>query len=313
MKTLYPHLEPYASFHLSVSNTHRIHVECCGNPDGIPVLFVHGGPGAGAKEADRCFFNPDQYHIILFDQRGCERSTPLGNITDNTTEHLVADIESIRQHLNIEQWVIFGGSWGSTLSLVYAQTHTDQVLGLILRGVFFAEADGNHWLWQEGLSQFYPEAYQQYKNFISPEKQGNLIAAYYELMSQGDESEKTAAAQEIMRWESAAVSITPPKESDNDKLTYHQGLLEAHYCSNGCFLEPGQIRKQLHQLIDLPVYIVNGRYDMLTPPAVAYELHQALPKSKLRIVDLAGHSSREPAMIDALVSATDDMLKLLNK
>jgi len=181
MKSLYPVIEPYEHFNLSVSDTHSLYVECCGNPNGIPVLFVHGGPGAGAKEDDRRFFDPQLYHIILFDQRGCGRSTPLGNIENNTTEHLVADIEKIRQHLGIERWVVFGGSWGSTLSLVYAQKHTDLVLGLILRGVFFGEDGENHWLWQSGLSRFFPGASQRYKNFICDEKQNRLISAYSKL------------------------------------------------------------------------------------------------------------------------------------
>ncbi len=311
MKTLYPTIEPYHHFHLAVSELHSLYVEVCGNPEGIPVLFVHGGPGAGAKLDDRCFFNPEQYRIILFDQRGCGRSTPLGEITANTTTDLIADIESIRAHLAIEKWLVFGGSWGSTLSLVYAQAHVNRVLGLILRGVFFAQSDENHWLWQEGLSQFYPEAYRRYKGFIAEEKQHDLISAYYELMKADDEITKNAAAIELMRWESAGVSMAVGSDTDDSKLSYHQGLIEAHYCANACFLKPKQIAKGLDLLLDVPVFIVNGRYDMLTPPRVAYELHRALPQSRLQIVDLAGHASKEPAMIDVLVTATDDMWKLL--
>ncbi len=312
MKTLYPPLEPHQQLHLKVSDTHKIYVEACGNPSGIPVLFVHGGPGAGAKEDDRCFFDPAKYHIILFDQRGCGRSQPLGEINDNTTADLVADMEAIRQHFEVSQWVVFGGSWGSTLSLVYAQTHVERVLGLVLRGVFFAEARENHWLWQEGLSRFYPEAYQRYQQFIPSEQRHDLIAAYYAMMTTGDQRRRHAAAVEMMRWESAGVSVNATAEPDDAKLSFHQGLLEAHYCAHGCFLAPNQIRDHLGLLTDIPIHIVNGRYDMLTSPTVAYQLHQALPQSQLRIVDMAGHASKEPAMVDALVSATDDMLRLLS-
>ncbi len=309
----YPAIEPYHHFYLQVSSSHNIYVEECGNKNGIPVLFVHGGPGAGCKHDDRCFFDPEQYRIILFDQRGCGRSKPLGSIASNTTKDLVNDIESIRQHLDIENWVIFGGSWGSTLSLVYAIKHSNHVLGLILRGVFFASVEENRWIWQEGLNKFYPEAYQRYSGIVAKNQQDDLIASYYKMMTQGNEHEKNKAAIELMRWESAGVTtVISEGEIDNSKLSFHQGLIEAHYCANHCFLEHDFIRSNLNKLKDLPVFIVNGRYDMLTPPKIAHELHKVLLSSQLTIVEGAGHSSKEPDMVKALVDATDSMVKVLS-
>jgi len=310
----YPDIEPYNHFHLQVSASHSLYLEECGNPDGIPVLFVHGGPGAGCKEDDRCFFDPELYRIIIFDQRGCGRSKPLGSIKSNTTQDLVHDIEYIRQYLTIENWLVFGGSWGSTLSLVYAIKHTNRVQGLILRGVFFASAEENNWLWQEGFSRFYPEAYQRYKSIVPENKRDNLMAEYYERMTQGNEQEKNEAAIELMRWESAGVTtVVTQGDIDNSKLSFHQGLIEAHYCANQCFLEEDFIRSNLNKLKHLPAIIVNGRYDMLTPPKVAFELHKSLPLSQLHIVEGAGHSSKEPNMIKALVDATDSMLNLIQR
>ena len=309
MKTLYPSIEPNQSFHLPVSETHEIYVETCGNPEGVPVVFVHGGPGAGCGTDDRCFFNPDKYHIVLFDQRGCGRSKPLGDLTDNTTQHLVADIEVIREHLNIDQWVVFGGSWGSTLSLVYAQTHRNRVLGLIVRGVFFGTPEENRWLWQEGLSRFNPEAYERYRALVPVEQQDQILSTYYQMMTSGDADLRNRASYEMMRWEEAGFTIqdheVPVMTED---FAWHQGLLEAHYCVHNCFIEDRPIANHLSVLTGMPVYIVNGHYDLLCPPAKAYQLHRALPESHLAVVDRAGHASKEPAMVNALVSATDDML-----
>jgi proline iminopeptidase len=313
MKTLYPAIEPNQSFHLSVSDVHDIYVETCGNPDGLPVVFVHGGPGAGCGEDDRCFFDPDKYHIVLFDQRGCNRSRPLGDLTDNTTAHLVADIETIRAHLGIEQWVVFGGSWGSTLSLVYAQTHRERVLGLIVRGVFFGTPEENRWLWQEGLSLFNPEAYERYRNLVPEAQRDQILRTYYAMMTSGDEALRDRAAYEMMRWEEAGFTMQDnPVPVFDDAFDSHQGVLEAHYCVHDCFITDRPIADHLDVLTGMPVYIVNGRYDMLCPPAKAYLLHQALPDSQLMVVDRAGHASKEPGMADALVSATDDMLRRLS-
>jgi len=312
-KKLYPSIEPNHSFHLPVGDTHEIYVETCGNPAGVPVVFVHGGPGAGCGLDDRCFFDPEKYHIVLFDQRGCNRSKPLGNIKENTTQHLVQDIETIREHLNINQWVVFGGSWGSTLSLVYAQTHRDHVLGLIVRGVFFGTAEENRWLWQEGLSRFNPEAYARYTSLVPADQQDQILKYYYEMMTSGDETKRNRASYEMMRWEEAGFTMQDNEVPEmTDDFGWHQGLLEAHYCVHNCFIEDRPIVDSLAVLQDMPVYIVNGRYDMLTPPAKAYVLHQALPESKLTVVDRAGHASKEPAMVSALVSATDDMLESLS-
>ncbi len=311
-KKLYPLIEPNQSFHLAVSDVHDIYVETCGNPDGVPVVFVHGGPGAGCQLDDRCFFDPDKYHVVLFDQRGCGRSKPLGDITDNTTSHLLADIETIRKHLDIDQWVVFGGSWGSTLSLVYAQTHRDRVLGMVVRGVFFGTPAENRWLWQEGLSHFNPEAYERYQNLVPVTQRDQILKAYYAMMTGDDAEVRQRAAYEMMRWEEAGFTMQDnPVPEMTDGFPWHQGLLEAHYCAHGCFIEGRPIAENLAVLKGMPVYIVNGRYDMLCPPAKAYQLHKALPDSHLAVVDRAGHASKEPAMVNALVGATDDMLRAL--
>ena len=313
MKTLYPNLEPNQTFHLSVSDVHEIYVETCGNPEGVPVVFVHGGPGAGCGEDDRCFFDPEKYHIVLFDQRGCGRSKPLGDLTDNTTSHLVSDIELIREHLNIDQWVVFGGSWGSTLSLVYAQTHRNRVLGLIVRGVFFGTPEENRWLWQEGLSRFNPEAYERYRALVPVDQQDQILKTYYQMMTSGDAELRNRASYEMMRWEEAGFTIQDHEVPVmTDDFAWHQGLLEAHFCVHNCFIEDRPIADHLSVLEGMPVYIVNGHYDLLCPPAKAYQLHQALPESHLAVVDRAGHASKEPAMVHALVSATDAMLERLS-
>lgn len=312
-KTFYPSIEPNQTFYLDVDETHEIYVETCGNPEGIPVVFVHGGPGAGCGVDDRRYFNPERYHILLFDQRGCNRSRPLGSIAANTTQHLVQDIEVIRKHLNIEQWVVFGGSWGSTLSLVYAQTHRERVLGLIVRGVFFGTAEENHWLWQEGLSRFNPEAYERYQSLVPAAERANILKYYYQMMTSGDSQKRNLAAAEMMRWEDAGFTMQDYESTANpDNDSWHQGMLEAHYCVHNCFIEHQPIADNLSVLKGMPVYIVNGHYDLLCPPTKAYQLHQALPESHLNIVDRAGHSSKEPAMVDALVSATDEVLLKLN-
>jgi proline iminopeptidase len=310
-KKLYPNIEPNQSFHLAVGDIHEVYVETCGNPNGVPVVFVHGGPGAGCGLDDRCFFDAEKYHIVMFDQRGCGRSKPLGNIVENTTAHLVQDIETIRQHLNIERWVVFGGSWGSTLSLVYAQTHRERVLGLIVRGVFFGTAEENRWLWQEGLSRFNPEAYERYKSLVPEAQQHQILKSYYQMMTSGDTAIRDQAAAEMMLWEEAGFTMQDYQPT-LDLENWHQGLLEAHYCVHNCFIEDQPIADNLSVLEGMPVYIVNGRYDMLTPPAKAYQLHKALPESNLTVVDRAGHASKEPAMVNALVNATDQMLLKLS-
>lgn len=311
-KTLYPAIKPNQTFHLPVSDVHEIYVETCGNPEGLPVVFVHGGPGAGCGEDDRCFFDPEKYHIVLFDQRGCGRSRPLGDLTDNTTRDLVADIETIREHLNIDRWVVFGGSWGSTLSLVYAQTHRQRVLGLIVRGVFFGTPEENRWLWQQGLSRFNPEAYERYVDLVPMTQRDQILKAYYTMMTGGDANLRQRASYEMMRWEEAGFTMQDNEVPEmTEDFPWHQGLLEAHYCVHNCFIEDRPIAEHLAVLLGMPVFIVNGRYDMLCPPAKAYELHQALPESHLAVVDRVGHASKEPAMVNALVSATDAMLDRL--
>ena len=306
--TAYPPIEPYQQEQLDVGDGHRVYLEQCGNPQGLPVLFVHGGPAAGCDSLDRCFFNPDIYRIVLFDQRGCGRSGPLGSIEHNRTEHLLADMEQIRGHLEIERWVVFGGSWGSTLSLLYAQRFTERVLGLVLRGIYFGTRAENHWLWQEGMSHIFPEAYQRYRDFIPEEQRQDLLGAYHRILTGSDESHKAQAALSIMAWEAAALSLDPELNAGfAEKISVAQGIIETHYLANACFLPEGEIQNKLFKLTDIPTSIVHGRLDMITTCDNAWALHQALPQSSLCIVPGAGHASREPGILRALVAATDQL------
>ncbi|MCC6208537.1 MAG: prolyl aminopeptidase [Gammaproteobacteria bacterium] len=311
----YPAIKPYVTHSLQVDALHTLYIEECGNPEGLPVLFVHGGPGSGCETWHRRFFDPEVYRIVLFDQRGCGRSTPHAELHDNTTPHLVADIERIRAHLAIERWLVFGGSWGSTLALVYAEAHPRRVLGLILRGIFLCRPAEIRWFYQEGASWLFPDYWEEYLRPIPEDERGDLVAAYYRRLTGEDEIARMAAAKAWSRWEGKTSNLLPRKEVVDHFSEPYTALslarIECHYFMNDTFLEPDQILRHAHRLADIPGVIVHGRYDAVCPLKSAWDLHQAWPRAELRVIPDAGHSALEPGIVDALVRATVDLSKRL--
>ncbi len=309
MRTLYPSIEPFRSERLTVDIRHTLYVEQCGNPDGLPVLFLHGGPGAGLESYHRRFFDPARYRIVLFDQRGAGKSTPFADLVDNTTWHLVADIEAIRAHLGIEQWVVFGGSWGSTLALAYAETHPECCLALVLRGIYLARAEETSWYVETGgASRFLPEKWQDYVDFIPPAERDNMLDAYWQRLDGNDEALRLEAARRWSMWEAGGLTLEESPETVAEfaapQVALAMARTEAHYFRHQCFLEPDQLLRDIDRIRHLPGTIVNGRYDVICPPKAAHDLAQVWPEADLHMV-LAGHAASEPAIVDALVSATD--------
>ena len=309
MRTLYPPLTPYREHTLPVDALHTLHVEECGTPDGIPVVYLHGGPGAGISPTHRRFFDPRRYRIVLIDQRGSGRSTPFGELRDNTTQHLVADIEKVRQHLGIERWLVYGGSWGSTLSLAYAQAHPDRATGLIVRGVFLGREEENRWFAEldGGARWIFPERWDRYQAHIPENERGNMLDAYWKRLDHDDEAIRIAAAQAWLGWEDNAATLVHEVDavSDADPLdTLAKARIEAHYFRHNTFLEHGQLLRDIDRIRHLPGIIVQGRYDIICPPRSAWDLAQAWPEARLEMV-IAGHSANEAATTDALVRATD--------
>ncbi|WP_018015698.1 prolyl aminopeptidase [Teredinibacter turnerae] len=311
MQILYPEIKPYARHNLPVDEVHTLYVEESGSTDGIPVLFIHGGPGGGCSGQDRRFFDPEKYRIILFDQRGAGRSTPHAELKDNTTPHLIQDIDAIRTHLNVEKWVLFGGSWGSTLSLLYAQAHPETVLGMVLRGIFLCRDKDLHWFYQAGADRIFPD---YWKDFIAPipeAERGDLMAAFYKRLTDSNEIAKMAAAKAWSIWEGRCATLRPNPEVVNDFADPHKAVslarIEAHYFMNQIFVAPNQILDNMDRLQGIPATIVHGRYDMVCPLDNALALHDNWPDAKLHIIRDAGHASREPSIVDALVRATDEL------
>ena len=316
MYTTYPSILPNVEYQLPVDAIHTLYVEESGNPDGLPVVVLHGGPGAGCSPDQREFFDPEIYRIVLFDQRGAGRSTPHAELTNNTTAHLVSDMEMIRKFLKIDKWVVFGGSWGATLALVYAQTHPEAVLGLIIRGVFLGREQDLRWLFQEGASYIFPDHWEAFYSLIPENERHNLVSAYHRRLTGEDDLARMAAAKAWSSWEGQCLSLQSDPQSIDDFADpfFAIGLArtECHYFVNNCFLEPEQILKNLDKIRHLPVIIVHGRYDMVCTFDNAWILHQAWSGSALNIVRDAGHSSREPGITTALVQATQTMAKRLN-
>lgn len=311
MHKLFPEIKPYASHRLKVAAPHELHIEECGNAKGLPVLFVHGGPGAGCEEYHRCFFDPNLYRIILFDQRGSGKSTPHACLEKNTTQDLVADMEAVRMHLGIDRWVLFGGSWGSTLSLVYAETHPQRVLGLILRGIFLCRPWEIHWFYQEGANRVFPDHWQEFVAPIPETERHDLLQAHYRRLTGSDEVARMASAKAWSLWEGRAATLSPNKHVVDFFGSPHTALslarIEAHYFAHHTFLEPDQILRQAHRLKDIPGVIVHGRYDMVCPLQNAWDLYHAWPTAQFEIVPAAGHSASEPGTVHALVLATNSM------
>ena len=315
MMTLYPEIKPYAQHRLAVQAPHQLYIEESGNPSGIPVLFVHGGPGGGCDKRCRQFFDPDRYRIILFDQRGAGQSTPHADLSNNNTQSLVEDIEAIRLFLDVDRWVLFGGSWGSTLSLVYAQTYPQQVMGLILRGIFLCRDKDIEWLYQQGASLIFPDHWEDYLHPIPKDQHGDLVQAYYQLLTGPNELARMGAAKAWSLWEGHCSTLRPSHDVVEHFAEPHTALalarIEAHYFVNKGFLAADQIVDNAQALADIPGIIVHGRYDMVCTLDNAVTLHNAWPESQLNIIRDAGHASSEPSIVDALIRATRDMAKRL--
>lgn len=307
----FPELEPYATHRVAVDPPHELHVEECGNPAGLPVLFVHGGPGAGCEPYHRRFFDPARYRIVLFDQRGAGRSTPHACLSDNTTAHLVADMERIRTYLGIERWVLFGGSWGSTLSLVYGESHPDRVRGMVLRGIFLCRPWEINWFYQEGANRIFPDYWEEFIAPIPASEREDLLQAHYRRLTSDDVQLCTASARAWSIWEGRTSTLTPNQAVVDFFGSPHTALslarIEAHYFAHHTFLAPDQILRNANRLRRIPAILVHGRYDMVCPYANAYDLHRVWPEAQLQLIPTAGHSASEPGIRSALLQATDTM------
>lgn len=321
MLTLYPDIEPYQTHmldreSLADGRQHTLYVEECGNPDGIPVIFLHGGPGSGCRPQHRCYFNPEKYRIILFDQRGCGRSTPGGELENNTTAYLVEDMEFIRHTLGIEKWVLFGGSWGATLALCYARDYPKQVVSMILRGTFLGRQKDVNWVYAEGgASRLFPDAWQSLVNALPETERAEPLQAYFDRLTDADEAVQLAAAQTLNAWEGTIVMLRD-HEFEPD-LTQAPGPLahsrvQLHYALNDCFIADSPILNSIDLIQHIPTVVIHGRYDLVCPLQQSWELKQAWSEIDLRIVPLAGHAAGEPALIDALVKATDELAEILS-
>lgn len=292
-----------------MSDLHEIYFEEVGNPKGKPVCFVHGGPGGGIEASHRTYFDPEFYRVILFDQRGCGRSTPHAELHDNTTWDLVADMEKLRQHLKVDRWQVFGGSWGSTLSLLYAQTHPDKVSELVLRGIFLCRKKEIDWFYQEGASRIYPDVWERYLEVIPPEERQDLVAAYYRRLTSSDKTTRLTAAKAWSIWEGATSRLIPDlkmiENFGDDHFADAFARIECHYFTNKIWVRDNQILEDVHKIRHIPCEIVHGRYDVVCPVENAWELHKVWPESRLHIIPDAGHSAKEKGILSKLIEATE--------
>lgn len=303
---LYPPIDPFDQRVIEVDGGHRVFVEQCGNPQGVPVLVLHGGPGGGCSPAMRRYFDPAHYRVVLFDQRGCGRSRPHASVQDNTTWHLVADIERIRSDLGIDQFLLFGGSWGATLALIYAISHPDRVTGMVLRGVFLMTQGELDWFYGGGAGAFYPELWTRFLSVLPEAERGNPLMAYHKRLFSGVLGEETRAARAWAGWENSLASVLADGAAGEGPAEYARAFarLENHYFVNAGFLESdGWILANAHRIDQIPATIVQGRFDMICPPSSAWRLAQALPKSRLHMIPMAGHALSEPGISEALVQA----------
>jgi proline iminopeptidase len=310
MRTLYNEVEPYEQGTLQVSPVHTLYYELCGNPQGAPVVFLHGGPGGGLIPDYRRYFDPRAYRIVLFDQRGAGRSTPHASLEANTTWDLVADIERLRTHLGIECWLVLGGSWGSTLALAYAETHPERVTALVLRGIFLCRRSEIRWFYESGASEIFPDRFEQYISVIPEHERGDVLTAYYRRLTSDDEAVRLAAAKAWSTWEGSTLKLIPDAKLIADFDDPHKALslarIECHYFMNNAFMETeNQLLDNVGRIRHIPAVIVQGRYDVVCPARSAWDLHKAWPEADLRIIPDAGHAASEPGIVDALVAATD--------
>lgn len=317
MQTLYPPIKTYAQHTLAVEEPHQLYIEESGNPEGFPVLFLHGGPGLGSESFHRCFFDPEKYRIILFDQRGAGKSTPHGELENNHTAALLDDIETIRKYLDIEQWVLFGTAFGSTLSLLYAQKYPDCVHGLILHGIFLARPQDSQWLYQQGANAIFPDYWEEFIHPIPQEERHDLIAAYHQRLTGTDELARMATAKNWAVWQARCCSFQLRNQIVEHFSDAHVALglacIENHYLLQSCFLSNYSILEHMDVIKNIPGVIINGRYDMICPLQSAWELHKTWSASELFIVRDAGHSLLESAIVDAVILATQKMLQIPKK
>ena len=312
MQQLYPELKPYREFFFPVTDGHSLYVELCGNPHGIPVVVMHGGPGAGCGPSSRRFFDPNNYHIILMDQRGAGRSLPHASLEANTTQHLISDFELLRCELDISKWLLFGGSWGSTLAIAYAQAHPGQVLGLILRGIFLGRKKDVDWIYETGgASRMFADYWRVFQKPLlntAAEATGQMVNHYYELLCGSDELKRFAAAKAWATWEGSIATLAPNPPLVDNFADGHFALalarIECHYFVNQCFFKPNQLLRNMHKISHLPGIIVHGRYDMICPAEQAFEIHDVWQECQLHIVRGAGHAQQEPGIVDNLIKAT---------
>jgi proline iminopeptidase len=313
---LYPELEPFSNNVLESSSGHSIYFEQSGNESGIPVIFLHGGPGSGCSENHRRYFNPEKYHIILFDQRGCNRSTPQGFVESNTTQNILDDIESIRKELNIGKWLLFGGSWGATLALLYAEQFPQSVYGIILRGTFLARKCDFDWFAKSGVNKVFPDFWQEFMSYFSDEERKQPITTLHEKVFSNNKSLQLEAAKTWALWAGRVVTHNLEDKyileiEDEDKLI-NEVKIEMHYAKNKYFIKENQILEGVNKVPNVPINIIHGRQDLTCLPESSWSVHKALPDSKLILVEKAGHLASDPAMIDALINATDEMVELLS-
>lgn len=315
LRTLYPAIEPYDHGMLPVGDGHEIYWEVCGNPEGKPAVFLHGGPGGGLADDYRRYFDPEQYRVVLFEQRGCGRSTPhasdpQADMSTNTTWHLVADIERLREHLGIDSWLVFGGSWGSTLALAYAQTHTARVTELVLRGIFTLRKTEIDWFYQDGASHIFPDVWEEYLAVIPEAERGDLVAAYSRRLADPDPAVHVPAGVAWTVWERSTLRLVPSEQAiaearADTAAAVAFARIENHFFSHGGWFEDGQLIANAGTLADVPGVIVQGRYDVCTPARTAWDLHRTWPEAALEMIGDAGHASSEPGIVNALVRATD--------
>ncbi len=315
MRTLFPEIEPYDKGMLAVSSIHKIYYEQSGNPNGKPVIFLHGGPGGGTDPMQRRYFDPETYRIILFDQRGSGRSEPFACLEENTTWDLVADIEKLREHLGVNTWVVFGGSWGSTLSLAYAETHPEKVKALVLRGIFLCRPKEIKWFYQEGADAIFADVWENYLNLIPVEERHDMLTAYYRRLTSEDEQVRLEAAKAWSIWEGSTSKLIPSQALiDNfgdPAKAIPLARIECHYFMNNAFFNSeNYLIENVGKIRHIPGVIVQGRYDVVCPMMSAWELHRAWPEAKLEIIPNAGHSATEEGIIDGLVRATEEFKKL---
>ncbi|NBN78303.1 prolyl aminopeptidase [Microvirga tunisiensis] len=314
LRDLYPAIEPYASGMLDVGDGHSISWERCGTPGRKPAVFLHGGPGGGISPAHRRLFHPEHYDVLLFDQRGCGRSTPHAELEANTTWHLVADIERLREMVGVDQWLVFGGSWGSTLALAYAETHPERVSELVLRGIYTLTQAELAWYYQFGVSEMFPEKWERFQAPIPAEERHDMMAAYQRRLTHPDKAVRVAAARAWSLWEGETITLLPNAENTDhfgeDEFAHAFARIENHFFMHGGWLEEGQLLANAGRLADIPGVIVHGRYDMPCPARYAFELHKRWPRAEFHLVEGAGHAYNEPGILDRLIRATDQFAGL---